>query len=111
MSRDVGAPPSLDFAEAMTSRYSTEPEPGAAPPPARPAHSASGPERTRRSWLLPVDVANEFAAAAARIHHASGGAVSKSDAQAALLRAAIASEDQVARELIGHGTKSHGSHQ
>ncbi|MER7015857.1 hypothetical protein ABT324_30855 [Saccharopolyspora sp. NPDC000359] len=101
MSRDVGSPPSIDFADAMTGRY-TDAEPTAPDHSAKPARSTSGPAQTRRSWLLPVDVAEAFAAAAARIHHGSGGTISKSEAQAALMQAGIDAEAEVTRRLLGH---------
>ncbi len=104
--RDVGVPPAIDFADAMSDRYSTtdtptpEPERKAAKPhPAGPGGSTS----TRRSWLLPREVADNFAAAADRIHHASGGRISKSQAQAALMQAGTERETEVTQKLLGDG--------
>lgn len=95
MSRDVGNPPEVDFAAAMGDRYTSE----SAAPPQRPAAKTQQPAMTRRSWLLPVDVAEAFAAAAARIHHHSEGTVSKSAAQAALIREALKHESEVVEAL------------
>lgn len=55
--------------------------------------------KTRRSWLLPADLADAFAAAAADIHHRSQGRVSKSDAQAAIIRVGLEHAEEAAREL------------
>lgn len=111
MSRDVGKPPEVDFAAAMSNRYT--PEPATVAPAPRPTSgksaSDSQPAMTRRSWLLPVELADAFAAAAARIHHQSQGAVSKSAAQAALLRVALDHESEVAAALLEETTsESHG---
>lgn len=95
MSRDVGSPPEVDFASAMGDRYTSEP----AAPRQRTTAKTEQPAMTRRSWLLPVDVAEAFAAAAARIHHHSEGAVSKSTAQAALIREALKHESEVVEAL------------
>jgi len=106
MSRDVGNPPEVDFAAAMSNRYTPEPATDtAAPRPAATAGKrAEQPAMTRRSWLLPVELADAFAAAAARIHHQSHGAVSKSAAQAALIRTALEREAEVTAELLGETT-------
>lgn len=99
MSRDVGQPPPIDFAAAMSERY-TQPEPQQPAPKGGRTTSGTESDHTRRSWLLPREVADAFAAAANRIHHASGGTISKSQAQAALMRAGIAAEAVVTRALL-----------
>lgn len=106
MSRDVGAPPSIDFADAMSDRYSTQdvppPEPDQTAAKPKPATGPAGPSTsTRRSWLLPREIADDFAAAADRIHHASGGRISKSQAQAALMQAGTEREAEVTKKLLG----------
>lgn len=53
------------------------------------------PVMTRLSWLLPTEVAEALTAAADRIHHGSGGRISKSAAQAALIRAGLDREAEV----------------
>ncbi|MGH3095570.1 MAG: hypothetical protein ACRDMV_06165 [Streptosporangiales bacterium] len=90
--KKLGAAPAVDdITTAMASRYD--------PTTSRSAAAAAQPAKTRRSWLLPTDVADGLSAAADRIHHGSGGAVSKSDAQAALIRAGLAHESEIAAQL------------
>lgn len=79
MSKDVGqAPPVDDIGAAMASRYTT---------PAQ--QPDTQPSKTRRSWLLPTDVADALSEAAERIHYDSRGIISKSEAQAAIIRAGL----------------------
>lgn len=102
-SRDVGVPPTVDFADAMSDRYSTPAAPAPKQSTDKPATTGHGgpSATTRRSWLLPREVAEEFAAAADRIHHASGGRVSKSQAQAALMQAGTEREAEITKKLLG----------
>ena len=88
--KDVGTPPQIDFDLAMSSRYQdTEPN-----------HRPTTPEAmTRRSFYLPRDVVEAFAAGAARIHHATEGRVSKGEAQAAIMRRGLADLDSIITEL------------
>ncbi len=104
MSKNVGSAPSLDdFNDAMTSRYTSHDEPEGPPQPRKESTSTAGrdekPAMTRRSWLLPTEVGAEFAEAANRIHHGSGGRISKSEAQAALIRAGLQHEAEIAQQL------------
>lgn len=90
--KNVGQAPTVDdITASMSSRY--EEMPATTPETAR-RPAASSP-KTRRSWLLPTDVAEAFAAAADRIHHGSGGRVSKSAAQAAIISAGLAHEAEI----------------
>ncbi len=45
-----------------------------------------GPNRVRKSFYLPTDVADDLAQAANRIHHESTGRISKAEAAGALIR-------------------------
>lgn len=99
--RTVGPAPSVDDIRAsLGARYEPTEQPSAVPiqPASLPAGAAA---KTRRSWLLPTDVAEAFAAAADRIHHGSGGKIGKSEAQAAIIRAGLAHENEIAERLNG----------
>lgn len=100
MSRDVGSPPEVDFADAMSGRYDQNHEqPRPQPAAERSARSAAA-TTTRRSWLLPRDVADELSAAASQIHHSSGGTISKTTALGALIRGGLENAERVTAELL-----------
>lgn len=103
MSRDVGNPPEVDFADAMSGRYDQNREQSRPQQPAaeRPARSAT---TTRRSWLLPRDVADALSAAASQIHHGSGGTISKTTALGALIRGGLDNTEHVTAELLNQNT-------
>ncbi len=102
MSRDVGSPPEVDFADAMSGRYeqNREQQPRPQQPAAERSTRSSAATTTRRSWLLPRDVADELSAAASQIHHSSGGTISKTTALGALLRGGLDNAERVTAELL-----------
>jgi hypothetical protein len=96
--RKVGPAPTVDdISASLGARY----EIAEASAPVRAAPAAGSVAKTRRSWLLPAEVAEAFAAAADRIHHGSGGRIGKSEAQAAIIQAGLAHEAEIAEQLNG----------
>lgn len=100
MSRDVGSPPEVDFADAMSGRYGQTPEQPRTQPAAERSAASSTATTTRRSWLLPREVADELSAAASQIHHGSGGTISKTTALGALIRGGLDNVERVTTELL-----------
>ena len=99
--KDLGPAPEVDdFTRAMGARYEQPEESSAGDASSGRSRTGGSPGRpapkTRRSWLLPVELVDAFAAAADRLHHGSGGRISKSEAQAAIIRAGLAHEPEIA---------------
>jgi hypothetical protein len=92
------APSVEDIGAALGARYITTP-----PAPAPRRQPSGRAAMTRRSWLLPTEVAEALTAAADRIHHGSGGKISKSAAQAALISAGLRHENEVTQALSATG--------
>lgn len=88
--------------EHPTERTPPAPSPTDSSAPVTPAATSTnrvGPNRVRKSFYLPADTAEELAQAASRIHHTSGGRVSKAEAAGALIQFGLRNISEVHKHL------------
>lgn len=86
-------------AERLPATTPTQPSAPAAAAPAVASTNRVGPNRVRKSFYLPADTAEELTQAASRIHHASGGRVSKAEAAGALIQFGLRNLPEVHKHL------------
>lgn len=90
-------PSPIKLAEPLTkaprSEHPSEPTeafpPAAAQPSRGTATNRLGPNRVRKSFYLPTDIAEDLTETANRIHHLSNGRISKAEAAGTIIRTGL----------------------